>query len=107
MWRSSIEEENLFMTNLEIKEQIDRNNKLIKRLWTQVNLPWIIRLRNRRLQSVTIIFVEGFCDIVMMKPEGKWYGNYFIFSIGHRGFEKIAKYIDLKLRSFGVWTSLP
>ena len=66
------------MTNLEIKEQIDRNNKLIKECmnpseFTLNNTVAELLAENRRLQSMcNHNFVEGFCEYCyMIKPEDK------------------------------------
>ena len=66
------------MTNLEIKERIDRNNKLIREVmnpseFTLNNTVAELLAENRRLQSMcNHSFVEGFCEYCyMMKPEGK------------------------------------
>ena len=63
------------MTNLEIKEQIDRNNKLIKEVmnpseFTLNNTVAELLAENRRLQSMcNHNFVEGFCVYI---HEGLW-----------------------------------
>lgn len=66
------------MTNLEIKEQIDRNNKLIKEVmnpseFTLNNTIAELLAENKRLQSMcNHNFVEGYCEYCyMIKPEGK------------------------------------
>lgn len=66
------------MTNLEIKERIDRNNKLIKEVmnpseFTLNNTVAELLAENKRFQGMcNHNFVEGYCEYCYMKkPEGK------------------------------------
>ena len=66
------------MSNLEIKEQIDRNNKLIQDImnpsqFTLNNSVSELLAENKRLQSMcNHNFVEGFCEYCYLaQPEDK------------------------------------